>query len=144
MTQEERKFFSFVTSVSRKCCKFGNHVFTSKQRQSGTFKIIVDEVIPGDRTDPSDPQSSISLIKYFKRHALPHGYSCVSGTCNYLNETGNNTHKCDQPALRITTLQQIPNLMIFEVFKPDAAPFKWDPYIDQEFEVLHKSTNLQG
>ena len=56
MTQEERKFFSFVTSVSRKCCKFGNHIFPSKERQSGTFKIIVDEVIPEDRTDPSDPQ----------------------------------------------------------------------------------------
>lgn len=57
---------------------------------------------------PQIHKSSISLIKYFKRHALPQGYSCVSGTCNYMNETGNNTHKCDQPALRITTLQHIP------------------------------------
>lgn len=39
MTQEERKIFSLVTSVSRKYCKFGNHVFPSKERQSGTFKM---------------------------------------------------------------------------------------------------------
>ena len=41
MTQEERKFFSFVTSVSRKCCKFGNHVFTSKERQSAHLKLLL-------------------------------------------------------------------------------------------------------
>ena len=144
MTQEERKFYSLVTSVSRKCCKFGNHLFPSKEIQSGTFKIIVDEVIPEDQTDPSDSQSAISLIKYFKRHAIPQGYSCVCGTCNYMNETRNNAHKCDQPALRITTLQHIPNLIIFEVFKPDAAPFKWNLHIDQEFEVIQQKYKLTG
>ena len=120
MSEEERKFFSFVTSVSRKCARFSDHKFKVREQHSGTFKIVVDEIIPEDRTDPSDPQSSISLAKYFERHAMPGGYSCLSGKCDYKYQVGDddgktNTHlgKCNQPALRTMSITQILNLIIF-------------------------------
>ena len=74
--QEKWKFFSFVTLVSRKCSKFSDHKFTLREQRIGTFKIIVDEI---DRTDPSDQISPVSLVKYFKCHITPGGYSCFSG-----------------------------------------------------------------
>ena len=120
MSEEERKFFSFVTSVSRKCARFSDHKFKVREQRSGTFKIVVDEIIPEDRTDPSDPQSSISLAKYFERHTMPGGYSCLSGKCDYKYQVGDddgktNTHlgKCNQPALRTMSITQILNLIIF-------------------------------
>ena len=104
MGQEERRFFSFVTSVSKKCSRFGGHKFKLREQCSGTFKIIVDEIIPEDHTDPSDQQSSVSLVKYFRRHAISSGYSCFSGTCSHLLKVENDQgkasmDKCDQPAL---------------------------------------------
>ena len=40
MTQEERKFFSFVTSVSRKCCKFGITYFHQKKDRVAHLKLL--------------------------------------------------------------------------------------------------------
>lgn len=122
MHQEERKFFSFVTSISRKCSQFSSHRFSLREQHSGTFKIIADEIIPQDRTDPAEEKSSISLIKYFNRHAMPSGYSCFSGTCNYMLQDGNDDgtaatiEKCTHTALRTTTIKQIPNLITLEIF----------------------------
>ena len=151
MSEEERKFFSFVTSVSRRCSRFSDHKFKAREQHNGTFKIIVDEIIPEDRADPSDPQSSYSLVKYFNRYAIPGGHSCLSGTCDYKYQVGSDdsapniqAHKCNKPALRTTTIKQIPNLIILEIFKPDALPLKWDPYVDQEFDVFQGKYKLTG
>lgn len=150
MGQEERKFFSFVTLVSRKCSKFSDHRFTLREQCSGTFKIIVDEIDPEDRTDPSDQISPVSLVKYFKRRITPGGYSCFSGICSYTCQDKNEgkasmgTCKCSQPAVRTTTVKQVPNLIIFESFKADPLPLKWDPHVDQELDVLQEKYKLTG
>lgn len=150
MGQEERKFFSFVTLVSRKCSKFSDHRFTLREQCSGTFKIIVDEIDPEDRTDPSDQISPVSLVKYFKRRITPGGYSCFSGICSYTCQDKNEgkgsmgTCKCSQPAVRTTTVKQVPNLIIFEIFKADPLPLKWDPHVDQELDVLQEKYKLTG
>ncbi|KAJ7369892.1 hypothetical protein OS493_035670 [Desmophyllum pertusum] len=52
--------------------------------------------------------------------------------------------KCDQPALRTSTIKQIPNLIVFEISKADASPLKWDPHVDQEFDVLQQKYKLTG
>ena len=105
MGQEERKFFSFVTLVSRKCSNFSDHRFTLREQCSSTFKIIVDEIETEDHTDPSDQTSPVSLVRYFKRRITPGGYSCFSGTCSYICHDKNEgkasmgTCKCSQPAV---------------------------------------------
>jgi len=105
MGQEEWKFFSFVTLVSQKCSKFSDHRFTLREQCSGTFKIIVDEIDPEDRTDPSDQVSPVSLVKYFKRRTTPGGYSCFSGICSYIcldkneGKPSMGTCKCSKPAV---------------------------------------------
>ena len=152
MHQEECKFFSFVTSISRKCSQFSGHRFSLREQRSGTFKIIADEITPQDRTDPADEKSSISLINYFKRRAMPSGYSCFSGTCNYMLQDGNDDgtctaasiDKCTHSALRTTTIKQIPNLIILEIFKADASPLNWDPHIEKEFCVWQEKYKLTG
>lgn len=146
MSHNERNFFTFVTSVSRQCSMYNNHIFTSREQSSASFKIITDEILPEDHTDPLNDKSNISLVKYFKRHAKPSGYSSLSGVCNYKDSDNGNGHaaNCDKPATRHSTIKQIPELVVFELFKPDASPLKWDPHVDLEFEVLQYRYKLTG
>ena len=144
MGQEEWKFFSSVTLVSRKYSNFSDHRFTLREQRSGTFKIIVDEIEPEDCTDPSDQTSPVSLVRYFKRHITPGGYSCFSGICSYICQDKNEgkasmgTCKCSQPTVRTTTIKQVPSLIMFEIFKADTLPLKWDLQVDQELDVLQE------
>lgn len=105
----------------------------------------MDEIDSEDRTDPSDQVSPVSLVKYFKRRITPGGYSCFSGICSYICQAKNEGKcKCSQPAVRTTTVKQVPNLIIFEIFKADTLPLKWDPHVDQELDVSQEKYKLTG
>lgn len=110
----------------------------------------MDEIDPEDRNDPSDQVSPVSLVKYFKRRITPGGYSCFSGICSYIcqdkneGKTSMGTSKCSQPAVRTTTVKQVSNLIIFEIFKADTLPLTWDPHVDQELDVLQEKYKLTG
>jgi len=147
MAREKKKFFSFVTLVSRNCSKFSDQRFTLREQCSGSFKILVDEIEPEDRTDPSDQISPVSLIKYFKRRITPGGYSCFSGVCKYICQNKNEGKASMDTVhvnVRTTTVKQVPNLIIFEIFKADPLPLNWDPHIDQELDVFLEKYKLTG